>query len=686
MTEKVHIAIAALMLVASDVTAQTSVEEIDWVTTESARYVYAESKGRDILFANSNKSDFCIDNSGVLEVKSDGTYRWMLGLRADWALNMSVDIKGLKMGEDDHITVTSPDGEQYQMYTSEDMTSDGRISTFPMAGDSIIVEVRGRDIAKADFKIDMVSVGFRSLPEHQQSHGRSLKSGYGSSGNCEVNVTCDDISEMTKQSVCRLIVKGSNGNSYGTGTLMNNTRQDGAPYILTAAHVLDGSFVGGTALFNFESPVCQNLSPTTSMTATLEIEKVLIRLETRDMMLLKLKKAPSSKHMPYWAGWDVTSNTVSGEVYCIHHPNADVKKISKAKSATPGATYDMDKTNSGESFDKASHWLIERWEAGATEGGSSGSALFNLENKVIGTLSGGSATCTRPVNDYYAMLSKSWDEMKVYLSPDNENIKKMDGAWLSDEKYGVVYSLDNEADMKCDRPADKKGYVAGYNNCGTTALAQRIAIGGSSTKVIQGMMIMPKVIGTKGNTFDIAIWECKDGEPGELLSRTKVANTMARESQTYVELTDKINVSSDVYAGIIFDSSYMTDTIALYHADGEWGRFQVGGEWKKATYMGLEKSQDIMIGLKYVEVKQSAIRELTAGRDIKMIKRSESDYEIKAMDLEKIDIFDIMGRKIASEESGNRESVVMDMSRYGGCVIVRVKTKEGYGSFKVMAK
>ncbi|WP_159103352.1 hypothetical protein [Prolixibacter bellariivorans] len=61
-------------------------------------------------------------------------------------------------------------------------------------------------------------------------------------------------------------------------------------------------------------------------------------------------------------------------------------------------------------------WVIHRWDVGTTEAGSSGSGLIvNSSHQLIGTLTGGAATCADPVNDYFAMLNKQWS----YYSASN---------------------------------------------------------------------------------------------------------------------------------------------------------------------------------------------------------------------------------------------------------------------------
>ncbi|MBD3869039.1 MAG: hypothetical protein IFK94_13025, partial [Acidobacteria bacterium] len=48
------------------------------------------------------------------------------------------------------------------------------------------------------------------------------------------------------------------------------------------------------------------------------------------------------------------------------------------------------------------------WDLGTTEGGSSGSPLYNQDHQVIGQLHGGYASCSSQTSDWYGKLSVSW--------------------------------------------------------------------------------------------------------------------------------------------------------------------------------------------------------------------------------------------------------------------------------------
>ena len=76
-------------------------------------------------------------------------------------------------------------------------------------------------------------------------------------------------------------------------------------------------------------------------------------------------------------------------------------------------------------------WVI--WDRGTTEGGSSGSPLFDRNKRVIGQLHGGFGQCTN-VNDWYGRLSTSWrgggtsaSRLADFLDPLSTGAMTLDG-------------------------------------------------------------------------------------------------------------------------------------------------------------------------------------------------------------------------------------------------------------------
>lgn len=74
------------------------------------------------------------------------------------------------------------------------------------------------------------------------------------------------------------------------------------------------------------------------------------------------------------------------------------------------------------------------WDIGTTEPGSSGSPLFNQDNRVIGQLHGGDAACDNDESDWYGAFYASWtggdkssSRLLDWLDPGNTGQLFIDG-------------------------------------------------------------------------------------------------------------------------------------------------------------------------------------------------------------------------------------------------------------------
>ena len=142
-----------------------------------------------------------------------------------------------------------------------------------------------------------------------------------------------------------------------------------------------------------------------SLEFSLSGAELISHITSNDMLLLKLNETPPLEYSTYYAGWN-TSKTISNNVYTFHHPQGDVKKYSLSKSAPETGTFYFDNIN----FSSNVHWLVDGWQIGLTEAGSSGSPLFDSEDRVIGALTGGydPSGCGKRNLDAFYRLNAAW--------------------------------------------------------------------------------------------------------------------------------------------------------------------------------------------------------------------------------------------------------------------------------------
>jgi hypothetical protein len=290
-------------------------------------------------------------------------------------------------------------------------------------GEMTIVEYfvpKGSSIGNVN--ICTVTHGYRTPDEF-------LLKAFGGSGACNVNVNCPEGAAWTQQrNSVVMLVSGSNG--FCTGALINNTLNDGKPYVLTANHCYSNP---ATWIFRFqwESPSCIN--PSTSPTFQ-SLSGAVLRAQgtPSDFCLVEItgglvNGTVPAAYTPYFSGWDNTE-TISSSAVCIHHPSGDIKKIAIENNALISTNFGGSPSNS--------HWGVLSWDLGVTEPGSSGSPLFNQNRRIIGQLHGGASACGASVlSDEYGKVSVSWNpagsttsgQLKHWLDPNNTNASFVDG-------------------------------------------------------------------------------------------------------------------------------------------------------------------------------------------------------------------------------------------------------------------
>ena len=364
------------------------------------------SQQKPYRFANPISVDFNMNTHGTWNINDDGSSIWQFRIESPGAHSLNVIYDRFNIPEGAEFFVYSEDREMVLgAFTNYNHKPHGGFSTAPVVGDVIILEYN--EPASPEFSgeisIDIVAHDYRDVFFNEER-------GYGDSGSCNNNVNCavgDDWRDEIR-SVAMILTSG--GSRLCTGSLVNNTSQDLAPYFLTANHCLGGNN-SWIFMFNYESPSCNNQNGPTNMTVS--GSSLLANSSTSDFALLLLNETPPESYNVHYAGWDISGSTPSIPVG-IHHPSGDIKKIS------------FDYNNASNS---GNYWDVNNWEDGTTEPGSSGSPLFDgVTQRIIGQLYGGTASCTSITYDTYGKTSTSWNlGMSNYLDPNNTGASFING-------------------------------------------------------------------------------------------------------------------------------------------------------------------------------------------------------------------------------------------------------------------
>lgn len=372
---------------------------------------------------------------------ADGSRQWRIRISSEDAKQLALYFKDFYLPKGYELFIYNDSRIQLiGAFTHLNNHESGLFATEAVNGQSIIIELIAsrQAIGQAQFTITDVLYVYKD---------QDLKQ-FGRSGSCNVNVNCSEGFEWQDQKRGVVKIHSRVGSSVFrcSGSLVNNTRYDYLPYIFTADHCARTGSTYSTEedlnqwifFFNYEATECLNpLTEPSSVSVTGAALKANVGGGNANMgsdfCLLLLNEDIPPSVMPYYNGWsraDVASPSGVG----IHHPSGDIKKIS---------TYTEPLLSTNWSFNTPNMYWLVRWSPtqnghGVTEGGSSGSPIFNDEGLIVGQLTGGQASCNNPdAADYYGKFAVSWEsngsepgkQLKPWLDPDNTGVDKLNGAY-----------------------------------------------------------------------------------------------------------------------------------------------------------------------------------------------------------------------------------------------------------------
>ena len=374
-------------------------------------------------FGFNNNTNINISNSGIWINLPNGDRIWQLVVVCKNALTINLTFSQTVIPTGNELYVYNPSKDFILGKFTASHLYNGELGTELVPGEMTIVEYfvpKGSSIGNVN--ICTVTHGYRTPNEF-------LLKAFGGSGACNVNVNCPEGAAWTQQrNSVVMLVSGSNG--FCTGALINNTLNDGKPYVLTANHCYSNP---ATWIFRFQWESTSCINPSTSPTFQ-SLSGAVLRAQgtPSDFCLVEItgglvNGTVPAAYTPYFSGWDNTE-TISTSAVCIHHPSGDIKKIAIENNALISTSFGGSPSNS--------HWGVLSWDLGVTEPGSSGSPLFNQNRRIIGQLHGGASACGASVlSDEYGKVSVSWnpagsttsEQLKYWLDPNNTNASFIDG-------------------------------------------------------------------------------------------------------------------------------------------------------------------------------------------------------------------------------------------------------------------
>jgi len=299
--------------------------------------------------------------------------------------------------------------------------SSGTIWLPDVAGETARLEWNGAELLPhTRLHIDHITHGYRGLnaPTARAS---------GDAGSCNVDAVCpqgNDWNESIRASVLITVDDTSTSRASCSGALLNNTADDNRPLMITARHcgINADNADSVIAIFNYQRSVCGG-SNNGSRQQQLSGARWLTEAPRADTTLIELSRSIPITFNAHLGGWHAERVAPQFGI-TAHHAAADQKKISlymQPAQIRDGVVFSSGLLDNGFTADT---WRVV-WSTGITEPGSSGSGLWNENQRLMGVLSGGGSSCsllggTNGSADFFGRLDVAWDDsaaLRTALDP-----------------------------------------------------------------------------------------------------------------------------------------------------------------------------------------------------------------------------------------------------------------------------
>ncbi len=526
-------------------------------------------KLKPFQFAHGFEVNISPQTHGIWTYNLNGFDIWQVKIVSSGAFSLNLIFEKYNLPPGARLFLYNESENQYRgAYTSYNNKPTGKFAVSPVVGDELIVqyEVPSGHNGNNDIVISQVNHDFVGILKFSDRRPMGI-----TAGSCNIDINCDAGNEWNdiKDAVCRIIV---NGREICTGTLINNTKEDQRPYIISAAHCYDLLKYAETSVytFNYESPYCAPLEGDPSNSVSGAVMKA--SSDSLDFSLVELSLVPPPEFRPYYAGWDKRSNLPDSST-SIHHPQGDIKKIAYDSDSPVYSNFASDYTPNG--FLK-----VLRWDGGVTEAGSSGGPLFNPQKKMVGTLTGGSATCNNPVNDYYSRFDLAWEfsadttrQLKYWLDPEGKNPNSLDGKrFYADENLCAAFTnledFDDHQNVILTSGGTFSGYWGGTNSVGITGFAERFTLTGAEKLSGISMGIGKIDLSTQGDKSEIQVNVYNGfGSPNLLIhSETVKIKTLVADAMNFIGFTEPIVPADTFFVGFELSNMQPQDTFVVYQS------------------------------------------------------------------------------------------------------------------------
>jgi len=352
---------------------------------------------------------------GTWERLGDRSLRWRLRVSSPGAYFLSFQLTDFELPAGAEMHFISVEHNYYDGPHGASANNPDRQFGSPMVpGDSAVIEVWvPAGVGELpDFRIESVSWGyrnFRNILATPYRNGRTFvprpKAAPVAQAGCEIDANCPQ--GDTWQGQIRSSAEAYDGTFICSGQVVNSTDNTCADYhYLTANHCFSKGKASRLVFYwNYKNSACGTNDAPIDQTTT--GSTYLASAAAPDFFLVRLNEIPPESYYVSQTGFDATgAPPLTGMT--LGYPNDVPMTISLDGGPI------IDGMSDGWGPD---HWRVTNWDQGGTAGGSSGGALWDQNQRVVGQLHGGLGSCGDGW-DEFGKLSESWAAgLAAHLDP-----------------------------------------------------------------------------------------------------------------------------------------------------------------------------------------------------------------------------------------------------------------------------
>jgi len=358
------------------------------------------------------------ETDGQWFVDADGTRVWAVEIAAPGAYDIRAHFSKFDLPEGAEVFIFGDAGRAIESYSGRGMMQLGEFWGVSPGGPRLLIEYhdsKGR-AQNPTIEIDSITHMYRNPiepgdPAPKDTQQTQLLA-------CQKDVNCFlgppwNVPLYIRDSVGRMTFTDGGSFLCSGGLLADIDPNTFAGYFLTANHCLSTQTVVNTLqiYWLYQTNSCGGSTPSLASVPRSTGGTLLTTSPNSDFTFLRTRNDPNQGQG--FAGWSTTMPPNTEQVCGVHHPAGASKKVSFGHPVTTGQICeDLPIT----------HFLYNDWDLdtngqfiGVTEGGSSGSPLFNASWQVVGQLFGScqsaAPACNNPnqFNNVYGRFNQSYN-------------------------------------------------------------------------------------------------------------------------------------------------------------------------------------------------------------------------------------------------------------------------------------